>query len=147
KSAQNYIEVTRQKLAEENDLKEKPTVTVTSTPIRHIVTRYIEPVIPTSIPTSNPNKDSICKNTATLQRIELEEKMFDVVKKSNPELFSFEEAKKKYPGQYTSQYQNDSYFRPIWASNSRSQLEQINNGIKNESEKAYYQLYNLCLQQ
>lgn len=146
KPTQNYIEIATLKLAEENDLEKNVTVTVTSTP-RYTPTKYIEPVIPTSAPTFNPNKDEICKNTANLQKIELEEKLLDVVKKSNPELFSFEEAKKKYPGQYTSQYQDESYMRSMWASNSKIQLDGFYSGIKNESEKAYYQLYNICLQQ
>lgn len=150
--AKSYIEISLKKKSDEEKSKNGGTVAgVTSEP--NSSSRYVPVTLEATAtinyiqPTTSQNKDTFCKNDASLKRIELEERLSNIAKDKNPDWFSFEEAKKKYPGQYTSQYYNDSYFMPIWAENSKYYLDQILAGIKNEGEKFYYQYYNLCLQQ
>lgn len=127
--------------------------TPTDTPVRVYPTAT--PIVPTStpqptaipVPTDNPNKDSLCRNKAELERIKLEQQLWDLAKQKTPEYFSFAVAKEKNPGQWSSQYMDEYYFQQQWAKYSKTYLDMIGSGIKSEAQKAYYQIYNICLTQ
>jgi len=142
-------------------LKNTPTETPTETPTltpSPFPTVFFTPTsapiptptpTPTSkpVPTQNPNKDAICKNEAELGRIKFENEAQNKVRQDFPELFSFEAAKIKYPGMYTSELapEYNTQLMLNWSNYSAGQVNMIFSGIKNDGQKLYYQLYNECL--
>lgn len=101
-TAQAYKEIAKEKIVKLNNSSKKEILP------RIAQAEYPDPSVYPTVnqiqqTQSDNNKDSICKNTASLGRIQFEERAMNHVKETMPEFFSFEEAKKKYPGQYTSE--------------------------------------------
>lgn len=122
-----------------------PTKTMQPTPKKLVVTHS-----PTSTPTTNPNKDSICKNQAQLQTIKFKENMTIEIKKTVSEYYSFDAAKAKYPGEWISTNYDETYMSNRWFE-MRDQLykprvDALETLLEREAQKLYLQLYNQCLQ-
>lgn len=145
RTAQSYREIAEKNLNDKNESTPAQPINVVSQ--QEALIQPTSTPIPTlqPLPTENPNKDAICKNEASLGRIKFEEETSKIVQEKMPQYFSFEEAKRQNPGQYTSQYIDEYTIMKQWAKDSQIFLSSIYAGIKNEGEKVYYQLYNDCL--
>ncbi len=101
------------------------------------------------VPTSNrpANWDAFCKDLASSKQIEFEQNAQNKLRIDYPELFSFEIAKSKYPGRYTSESapEYDGELMKQWAKDSNNQISLMTSGIKNEGQKLYIKIYSDCL--
>lgn len=147
-TARTYIEIAQKKIDDEEE--NKNVVGVSTQKINNIsqqynTTQFFTPTPTIRIePTENPNKDSICKNEAELGKIKFQDDAWKIAREKMPVFFSWEEAKKTNPWRSESNPDDPIIFQE-WLKFSKIQTSLINEGIKNEGQKLYYQLYNACL--
>lgn len=85
-------------------------------------------------------KDSKCRNSASLGRIQFEDQMGNEVQQAVPELFSYDAAE-----QYASQTADQSISVQQWEKLLKPQGDLIIIRIKIEGQAFYYKLYQACL--
>lgn len=122
-----------------------------------VVKAVPEPIpTPTTVPTPEPqvvpqttnppvqHTDSYCKNTASLAQMDFQHKGSEKMLTDYPELFSYDEARKKDPQMYSSDPNNQVSYN-FWLQLATSLKNTYWNAIKLDSQNYYYQVYNQCL--